>query len=153
MIIFGWGHQTIKNIGPTVKNLCSHCNNEEYWILTRFMNWFTLFFVPVFPYSIKFFLSCPICQYGLNLEGGQVSTLKPLAEANRLLIEGEITESEYHERLEEHLEPQLRHGEEKVAKKDRTLNMDDEKLSHCAECGAQTTKEIKFCGECGTKVS
>jgi len=55
MIIFGWGHQTIKNIGPTFKNHCSHCNNEDYWTLTKYTTWFTLFFIPVIPYSIKYF--------------------------------------------------------------------------------------------------
>src|SRR3990167_6580332 len=95
MIIFGWGHQTIKNFGPTFKNHCSHCNNEEYWTLTRHTTWFTLFFIPIIPYSVKYFLSCPICQYGITLDNKQVEQIKPIAEANQLLIDGKITEVEY----------------------------------------------------------
>jgi len=99
MIIFGWGRQTIKQIGVVFKNLCSHCNNEEYWILTRIMTWFTLFFVPVFPYSIKYFLSCPICKFGLTLDQQQTQQLKPIAETNQLLVEGKITEADYQARI------------------------------------------------------
>jgi tetratricopeptide (TPR) repeat protein len=99
MIIFGWGRQTIKQIGVTFKKLCSHCQNEDYWILTRYMTWFTLFFIPVFPYSIKYFLSCPICKYGLTLDQKQIDQFKPLAEINQLLIDGKITNDEYQMRL------------------------------------------------------
>ena len=56
MIIFGWNFQTIKQIGFVFKKVCEHCNNEEYWVLTRTITWFTLFFIPVIPYSFKFFL-------------------------------------------------------------------------------------------------
>ena len=41
------------------------------------MTWFTLFFIPVIPYEIKFFLTCPICQYGINRDTAQFHELKP----------------------------------------------------------------------------
>lgn len=158
MIIFGWGKQTIKQIGITFKNLCNHCHNEEYWILTRITTWFTLFFIPVIPYSIKYFLSCPVCQYGLTLDSTQTEQIKPLAEVNQLLVDGKITEAEYQSRMQ-----QLRGGatEQIEAKAVEPENLEapkalaggDEKLTYCAQCGTQITKEIKFCGSCGTKIA
>ncbi len=152
MIIFGWGHQTTKNFGPTFKNHCSHCNNEEYWVLTRIMTWFTLFFIPVFPYSIKYFLSCPICQYGLTLDSKQIEQIKPIAEANQLLIDGKITEAEYKTQIN-----QLGSGAsvhvEGEATEQKVLSGGKEDISFCSECGTKITKEIKFCGNCGVKVT
>ena len=121
------------------------------------MTWFTLFFIPVFPYSIKYFLSCPVCQYGLTLDSTQTEQIKPLAEANQLLIDGKITEAEYNFRMQ-----QLRGGstesieakivEPEVLGTPKELASDDEKLSHCSQCGTQITEEVKFCGNCGTGV-
>ena len=152
MIIFGWGHQTTKNFGPTFKNHCSHCNNEEYWILNRIMTWFTLFFIPVFPYSIKYFLSCPICQYGLTLDSKQIEQIKPIAEANQLLIDGKITEAEYKVQMS-----QLDSGSPTLIEaktiEPKALSGGNENISFCSECGTEVTKEIKFCGNCCVKVS
>ena len=153
MIIFGWGHQMIKQIGVVFKNHCSHCNNEEYWILTRIMTWFTLFFIPIFPYSIKYFLSCPICKYGLTLDQEQIKQLKPIAETNQLLVEGKITEAEYHARVNQlnggsptPIEARITEAEVKVLPGGNT------EMSYCANCGNKVTKELKFCGSCGTQV-
>jgi len=154
MIIFGWGRQTIKQIGVVFKNLCSHCNNEEYWILTRIMTWFTLFFVPVFPYSIKYFLSCPICKFGLTLDQQQTQQLKPIAETNQLLVEGKITEADYQARIN-----QLHSGSPtpvEVTIKEtevKALSDGNAEISYCVDCGNKVTKELKFCGNCGTQVT
>lgn len=154
MIIFGWGRQTIKQIGVTFKNLCNHCHNEDYWILTRIMTWFTLFFIPVFPYSIKYFLSCPICKYGLVLDQKQLNEIKPLAEANQLLIDGKITKEEYQAKLNQlsagerkeietaHIEP----AKELVAPQTKNENQ------FCGRCGTKLEGGSKFCSKCGTKI-
>lgn|SRR3989344_8772315 len=152
MIIFGWGHQMIKQIGVVFKNHCSHCNNEEYWILTRIMTWFTIFFIPIFPYSIKYFLSCPICKYGLTLDQDQIQQLKPLAETNQLLVEGKISEAECHTRINQlnSSSPKRVEARENAVK---VLPNGNTELSFCAECGSEVLKEIKFCGKCGTQVN
>ena len=151
MVIFGWGHQTIKEIGITFKNLCAHCHNEDYWMLTRTITWFTLFFIPIIPYSIKYFLSCSICKYGLTLDSEQIEQIKPLAEANQLLIDGAITQEEHRMRLS-----QLHSGSpdpvQAEIEETKVLTGADENLSYCAGCGTATTKELKFCGNCGTAV-
>jgi len=141
----------IKNFGPTFRQHCSHCNNDEYWVLTRIMTWFTLFFIPVFPYSIKYFLTCPVCQYGLTLDSEQTEKIKPLAEANQLLIDGKITEVEYKAQMN-----QLGSGspipvEAEVVEQKEFVGGNEE-ISFCSECGTKVTKEIKFCGNCGVRV-
>lgn len=150
MILFGWGFQTIKNFGVAFKNLCGHCHNEEYWILTRTMTWFTLFFVPVFPYKVEYRLSCPVCQYGFSLNNEQINEIKPLAEANQLLIDGKITNEEHQLRLSQVNNTNKPLEAEVVEVK--KLSSDDRNLNYCTSCGTQIVKDIKFCGNCGTSV-
>lgn len=151
MIIFGWGRQTIKNIGIVFKNLCSHCHNEEYWVLTRIMTWFTLFFIPIIPYETKYHLSCPVCKYGLTLDDKQIQELRPIAETNQLLIDGKITQEEHQARVQ-----QLHGGSPDPVQVEivetKALAEGEANLSYCSSCGTGITKELKFCGNCGTAV-
>lgn len=149
--IFGWGHQTIKSIGVVFKNLCNHCHNEEYWIMTRIMTWFTLFFIPVIPYETKYFLSCPICKYGLTLDDKQLEELRPIAETNQLLVDGKITQEDYKATMN-----QLHSGStdriEAEVVETKVLTKNASKLTFCSDCGQEVKKESKFCGNCGIKV-
>ncbi|MCK9329515.1 MAG: zinc ribbon domain-containing protein [Candidatus Cloacimonetes bacterium] len=150
MIIFGWGRQTIKNIGPIFKNHCSHCNNEEHWTITKYTTWFTLFFIPIIPYSIKYFLSCPVCQYGTTLDSNQLEQIKPIAEANQLLIDGKITEIEYKTKVEQ-LDSGASSAEGEVIE-ERSLSNTEETNKFCFGCGTKTTEGTKFCCNCGVKI-
>jgi hypothetical protein len=152
MIIFGWGFQTIKNFGPAFRRLCDHCHNEDYWILTRIMTWFTLFFIPIFPYEVKHHLACPVCKYGFVLNGDQVSKIKPIAEANQLFIDGKITKEEYQVKLGEPTgssEPEAISEAVEVGTLPEGTQV---ALSYCASCGGKVTEELRFCGSCGTAV-
>lgn len=151
MLIFGWGHRTTKHLGPTFQNHCNHCNNEQYWVLTKFMDWLTLFFIPVFPYSTKYFLSCPICQYGLALKSEQTEKIKPLAEANQLLIDGKITEAEHKTRINQLGSGSATRVEAETVEPKALVGGDDE-TKFCSECGTKLMKEMKFCGNCGAKI-
>jgi len=154
MIIFGWGHQTTKNFGPTFKNHCGHCNNDEYFALNRIMTWFTLFFIPVIPYSIKYFLSCPICQYGLVLNDEQIGKIKPVAEANQSLIDGKITEQEYQLRinqLSDSGEAEL-DSPKKIETKANSNVISKTKNIFCSNCGNSSEPGSKFCTNCGKKI-
>lgn len=146
MIIFGWGRQTIKQIGVVFKQLCGHCNNEEYWVLTRMMTWFTLFFIPVFPYKIEYFLSCPICKYGFTLNHDQVNEIKPLAEANQLLIDKKISEQEYQQKIH------FLNSESSDPVEVKNNKVDNQKFNYCGKCGSSLAKESKFCGNCGVSI-
>lgn len=150
MIIFGWNRQTIKQIGVVFKQICGHCKNEEYWVLTRTITWFTLFFIPIIPYSIKYFLSCPVCKYGLTLNQKQIDELKPLAEINQSLLDGNITQEEYQDRI-----LQLNGSSEPISSEItevKTITDKDSNLGFCGSCGTGITEELKFCGNCGNAV-
>lgn len=115
------------------------------------MTWFTLFFIPVFPYSIKYFLSCPICQYGLTLDDKQTEQIKPIAEANQLLIGGKITEADYQTKINQLGSGTPTQVDVEIVEP-KSLSDGDEKLSFCPKCGAKSTKKIKFCGNYRAKV-
>lgn len=61
MIIFGWGYRRTKSIGPVKESHCGRCNNSVSLELVKLSTWFTLFFIPVFPYENRKLLVCPIC--------------------------------------------------------------------------------------------
>lgn len=156
-IIFGWGKQTISQVGIVFKNLCGNCHNEEYWVLKKTTKWFTLFFIPIIPYSTEYFLSCPICTYGITLDGVQIEQLRPIAEANQALIEGEIDEKEHQSRLHrlqsgssERVDAHVVESEVLEAPKSSTGGNDEP--FYCTQCGIQVTKDIKFCGNCGSEI-
>lgn len=151
MIIFGWGRQTIKQIGIAFKQICSHCNNEEFWILTRTITWFTLFFIPIIPYSVKYFLSCPVCKYGLTLEGKQLETIKPVAKINQLLANGQITDNEYQLRISQLNSSSATSVDNEIVET-KILSSGEKNLSYCGNCGTGITKELKFCEDCGVAI-
>lgn len=62
MIIFGWGKRTFKELGTTERVQCGRCNNVRPWKYKKMTTWFTLFFIPVIPYEMKYFKECPICK-------------------------------------------------------------------------------------------
>jgi hypothetical protein len=99
MILFGWGHQRHKLIGPTHARKCENCNNERIWTMHKLSTWFTLFFIPVFPYSSKRLLTCPVCGQGFELSQTEFEDLRPLAELNQKLATGAISEERYHHEL------------------------------------------------------
>lgn len=86
----------------------------------------------------------------MTLDSKQIDEIKPIAEANQLLIEGKISETEYKTKIN-----QLGSGEpvKTEAKVIETKATSEEggKLNFCSECGTSITKEIKFCGSCGAK--
>ena len=59
--IIGFGKQTVKKYGMTPEGRCTHCGKVGPRILTRVTSWVTLFFIPIVPYNVKYFLICPIC--------------------------------------------------------------------------------------------
>lgn len=161
MIIFGWGHQSIKNYGVVFKNKCSYCNNEDYWQLIKSTTWFTLFFIPVIPYSIKYMLICPVCERGVKLDSGQAYEYRNIAEANTDLINQKITTEEYHARIgatpkeeQKVIEANVadKEKEQEFIKKDTNDIKVFETKKYCSNCGNSLEQDSAFCSQCGIKV-
>lgn len=151
MIIFGW-RSFVTNIGTVFKKMCDHCHNEKDWVLTRVTRWFTLFFIPIFPVSWKYFFACPICKYGFTLNTEQVNIIKPIAELNQLLASGQITETEYQTRLNL-LNKSNDTVSERTEKIETVVESEKETPTYCIKCGSLIDKDAKFCGSCGTNVN
>lgn len=95
MIIFGWGHQTTKEHGPTIAVRCPNCNNDVWWHWISYKIWFTLFFIPVIPYESKSLLLCGTCQQGIELTEEQLEKARLLNGLTRDYIDQRIPENHY----------------------------------------------------------
>ncbi len=42
--------------------------NESHFKVFRRMTWFTVFWIPLFPVGRKFFVTCPVCNYGKKMK-------------------------------------------------------------------------------------
>ena len=60
-ILFGFGKKTVKDFSVKGEIQCRRCNNTKNWAYKKVTTWFTLFFVPVIPYSTAYVRVCPIC--------------------------------------------------------------------------------------------
>ena len=98
-VVFGWGKQTVKDHGPVFRSRCDRCNNEELWKLYTRRTWFTLFFIPVIPYSTEHLVVCPVCSYGAVITKEKYEELKVVAECNLDLINKKIGEDEHKNRI------------------------------------------------------
>lgn len=61
-ITWGFGKITRKVVGTVGSRTCNYCNTNSMWQLCIIRTWFTLFFIPIIPYSTKYCISCPNCQ-------------------------------------------------------------------------------------------
>ncbi len=98
-VIFGWGKQTVSNHGPVFRSHCDRCNNEELWQLYTRRTWFTLFFIPVIPYSTEHLLICPVCSSGVVITRAKFEEFKGIADCNMDLMNKKITEDEHKSRI------------------------------------------------------
>ena len=64
--IIGFGKRTIDHLGSAGMRLCPNCHNRAEWSKLRVRSWFTLFFVPIFPYKTETVAECPICHYAVE---------------------------------------------------------------------------------------
>ena len=101
MIIFGWGHTKREDLGAVMPLKCPKCNNTKFWHLRKQSTWFTLFFMPVFPYEKNKWLSCPICNSGIQLSNDQVERATELIEITNDYLNKYITEENYLSQVKE----------------------------------------------------
>ena len=66
MIIFGT-KGTAKVLG-VLAYVCGICGNEAAQRLVERRRWFTLFFIPLFPFSTKHVITCAYCGGGTEID-------------------------------------------------------------------------------------
>lgn len=72
-----WGSRvketTLGNLGAIWR--CDHCNNDSHYRVFKRATWFTLFWIPIFPYSTKYYVTCPVCGYGKEMKKAEAEEL------------------------------------------------------------------------------
>jgi hypothetical protein len=76
MIIWGWGKVTKQVVGSVFERTCNYCNRTEVWKLYVMRTWFTLFFIPIIPYSKKYCIGCPKCGSYMELAAEEFEKIK-----------------------------------------------------------------------------
>ncbi len=74
--IFGFGHLTKKEFESGIERACPRCHNHVRMKLLALKKWFTVFFIPVFPYGPEYFLACPMCGYSVELSRRQFDEIR-----------------------------------------------------------------------------
>jgi predicted nucleic-acid-binding Zn-ribbon protein len=142
MIIFGWWRRITRNIWPTQRIKCSHCGNENFFYLKVVTTWFTLFFIPIFPYERYHFLYCPTCEYWIKIDSEQVHTLKPIAKLNQRLVDWEITQEEYSQWLKD-----LSWERKEIIEEIESIE-DIQEIKQCPYCWWEIKAVAKKCRHC-----
>jgi hypothetical protein len=99
--VFGWGRQTNKDLGPTLPVMCPNCKNEGFWHYHQSQLWFTLFFLPVFPYQSKHLRLCEVCSRGVELTGDKVAHAKALNLAATAYFAQTMSEDQFRSAVDE----------------------------------------------------
>ncbi|MBN1594667.1 zinc-ribbon domain-containing protein [candidate division FCPU426 bacterium] len=103
--IFGWGNREQEDVGPTFRIKCPNCDKTEFWHLIQVKNYFTLFFIPVFPYETKNLIMCPVCTNAIEVHEPLTQKIQAVADIHRQFAGEKITEFEYKVKMENKYEP------------------------------------------------
>lgn len=101
-ILFGWGHQTVKDLGQSEKNECSNCQHTTFWNLYVVKTWFTLFFLPVIPYCVKRYIACPVCDNSIEISEDDFEAYNNIALINQAYNEDRLSSDEYEQLLNDY---------------------------------------------------
>jgi hypothetical protein len=98
-MIFIFGVSPKQNvIGPAEERTCAHCNNKRFWLLKKESQWFSLFFIPLIPFSTKYFLQCPICGNAELLSKEDFDQYYNKASLNNDALAGNMNATEYQQK-------------------------------------------------------
>lgn len=158
--LFGWGQSFEKDSGETMPIICTCCNKNVIYHLIRRSEWFNIFFIPIFPYSSKHYLICPLCKNGYELDSNTLPYAEQMNELTKKLLNKEISGKAYHLEFKKYLKgvfPPVKDNNEKDSKQK------DYKCIHCKEIFVLEDKEIKelqkkkkiaiVCPNCNKKIS
>lgn len=101
MIIWGFGRRTVKRHGAAVSQRCPNCGNSGWFQLMTVRRWFTLFFIPIVPYSRRDLLICPVCSRGVELDKTRRQQALRMVAVTAELQAGSIDQATYQSRLAE----------------------------------------------------
>jgi hypothetical protein len=79
MLIYGW-RSSVQELA-TATYLCGHCQNPSAHALRRAVTKFTLFFIPLFPISSKYFTVCTFCGMTNKLTKDEAKQVQEMQQA------------------------------------------------------------------------
>lgn len=93
-IVFGT-KELRKDLGVYQEEVqCLHCNNIINYDIRSSWEWFTLFWIPIFPISTKKYYSvCPICGYGYKYTKEEVENMLGIAQQENVQFNEEQVET------------------------------------------------------------
>ncbi len=78
MILFGFRGKR-KRLG-TVFTECPQCHRACSQVVARTQRWFTLFFIPIFPFSTTFLTVCSMCSGATKIDRARAEHLSKMGE-------------------------------------------------------------------------
>jgi hypothetical protein len=73
MILFGFRARR-KRLGA-VFNECAQCHRACSQVVAKVQRWFTLFFIPIFPFSTKYYTVCSMCSGATKIDRARAEHL------------------------------------------------------------------------------
>jgi hypothetical protein len=78
-VIILFGIRRMRTPLGSVMLLCQRCQRPSTHALFKVRTWFTLFFIPLFPFSVKYATACPLCGAGTYIDKAQAEHLESVA--------------------------------------------------------------------------
>lgn len=75
LILWGWGRIKKESFGFVTQQFCDRCNVDALWELCIITSWFTIFWIPIFPYKKRYCLICNNCTEEINLTKNQFGVI------------------------------------------------------------------------------
>ena len=76
MFIFFGSRRTVKDLGSyPVSGTCPNCHNTINLKIIKVTDWFTLYFIPIFPLKVERFKTCPICSIAQKISKEEAEQL------------------------------------------------------------------------------
>lgn len=101
IFIFGFGEPKTYYIGPVDEQTCEVCKQTAFQELIKVTEWFTLYFIRVYPQRHLYFTMCPHCKLQTKISKDEFDKKAPFAKLNKAVQDGEINKEEYDRMLKD----------------------------------------------------
>jgi hypothetical protein len=96
----GFGPGDPKDLGAVARAMCPNCRNAVVFHLVEVRNWFRLFLVPMVPGSKQHYLSCPTCQYAIEVDPVQDGVAEEMVSITARWRAGAVSDADYTRRVD-----------------------------------------------------
>lgn len=72
-----WGFRARNKVMGQIQYVCPNCHQNSFHTVVRSSRWFTLFFIPTFPFSKKYISHCNVCGFESRVENNQAEAWFP----------------------------------------------------------------------------